>query len=151
MFVLMKKVIFCLYDLGKSNLIRGSKSVQQDRELALLLYSSCYLVNSIFILQIIAVLVWIGVGVAVIFTILYPPVDKTDKDFVRNITGLECHQLERYILDMEYSWDKVIEYHSFKCIDSLVGFEIKHETVKDNIVVGGDVDDVNGIGGRANQ
>ncbi len=37
--------------------------------------------------------------------------------FVRTITGLECHQLEQYILEMEYNWDKVIEYHSFKCID----------------------------------
>ena len=41
------------------------------------------------------------------------------EDFVRTITGLECHQMKRYILDMGYQWDKVIEYHSVKCGDFL--------------------------------
>ena len=39
------------------------------------------------------------------------------KNFVRIVTGLECHQLERYILDMNDKWDDVIEYHFFKCPD----------------------------------
>lgn len=68
--------------------------------------------NQIFILQIITVLVWVGVGFILIFTILYPI--ETDKDFERTITGLECHRLAQYILDIEYRWDDIIQYYSFK-------------------------------------
>ena len=60
---------------------------------------------------------------------------ENSNDFERTITGLECHQLERHILEMEEKWDKVIEYHSFKCLDSDSGFESKHEIITaDNVV-----------------
>lgn len=85
--------------------------------------------NQIHTLQIITVLVWIVIGFIVIFTTLNPV--ETDKNFERTITGLECHRLEQYVLEMEYQWDKVIEYHSFKCSDSPSEFEAEHNLVVD--------------------
>lgn len=91
--------------------------------------------NLVFIFRIIAVLVWVGVGV-VFGMILEQNLsdDDNSNDFVRTITGLECHQLEQYILEMEYRWDDVIQYHSFRCLDFSLVLEDKHETVKDNDV-----------------
>ncbi len=42
------------------------------------------------------ILIWIRVEIIVVIMIVNPPVnDKTDQeDFVRTITGLECHLLE---------------------------------------------------------
>ena len=43
--------------------------------------------------------------------------NNSSNDFVSKIIGLEFHQLEEYVIDMENRWDDVIQYHSFKCLD----------------------------------
>ena len=53
-----------------------------------------------------------------------------DEDFIRTIRGLECHQLEQYILDMKYRWGEIIQYHSFKYSGLLEEYQINYNRSK---------------------
>ena len=89
------------------------------------------IIHSLFFAVALSVGISIGVYLVLWGFVLQAESDNQDDDFIRTIRGLECHQLEQYILDMKYRWGEVIQYHSFKCVNFLEEQQlIKNEITK---------------------